>query len=196
MEKFSKMTGQSIPQEPTIEITKEEKEYLDMKYSILNLLDNFLSIRSYGNPRQELVGGNLQIDGKEMFAEALIDLVKGESKKENIKVLESMRAETGDWFVLDKKINELSSSLKSMTDKADSVRRTNIRNFLETYSENSSFEIMLEKYVGRLNDSKESYLRGVVANSMINKSNDSNRNQKLNLLAESLFKRSKQLIRL
>lgn len=193
MEKFSRITGQNIPQEPVKEITKEEKESLELKMGILALMDNFLSIRSYGTPRQELIEGNFKIDGREMFIEALIDLVKGESKKENIKVLESMRSETGDWYIIDKKIQELEEEIKFEKNGDTKIHKKNIRNFLKVYNDEKSFGLMLENYLGRIVDSDDAYRRGVVAKSMISSTNDLNTNKSLSNLSEGLFRRSKQL---
>lgn len=193
MQKFSNITGITIPQEPVIEMSKEEKEYREMKMGILNLIDNYLSIRSYGTPRQELVENNVKIDGKEMFAEALIDLIKGESKKENIKVLESLKSETGDWLVLENKIDQLSDEINFMSKSETKLRKKNIKLFLETYSDDQSFDLMLEKYLSRILNPKEAFERAKVSQSMIGKSNNYKLNQKLKKMSDGLYKRSKQL---
>lgn len=193
MQKFSNITGQTIPQEPIIEISKEEKEYKEMKMGILALMDNFLTIRSNGTPRQELVENNIKIDGKEMFAEALIDLIKGESKKENIKVLESLKSETGDWFVLENKIDQLQREIEFINKEETKLRKKNIKLFLETYSDDESFDMMLEKYLSRILNSKEAFEKANVAKSMIGKSNNIKLNQRLGIMTEGLYRRSNQL---
>lgn len=193
MQKFSNITGQNIPQEPIVEISKEEKEYKEMKMGILALMDNFLTIRSNGTPRQELVENNIKIDGKEMFAEALIDLIKGESKKENIKVLESLKSETKDWLVLENKIDQLHREIEFIKKEETKLRKKNIKLFLETYSDDESFDMMLEKYLSRILNSKEAFEKANVAKSMIGKSNNSKLNQRLGIMTEGLYRRSNQL---
>jgi hypothetical protein len=57
-----------------LEIEKDSKELeqLALKAGIVKLMDNFLSIQSLGNARQELMDSSCRITGKEMFAESFI----------------------------------------------------------------------------------------------------------------------------
>jgi hypothetical protein len=62
-------------------IKNEEVEEIEFKNMVMKLMDDILSIRSYGSARPEIMIPT-QIVGKEMFVEALSDLISKKSKKE------------------------------------------------------------------------------------------------------------------
>lgn len=161
MKKFSNIT------ESKSKVSKSDKND-QLKSAILKLMDNYLTIRSYGSARTELLNGALAISGKEMFAEALINLINDKSVRDQIKSLESLKSITKDWQSIDSKIDKLletlgeKRSLKMMSEHANKIK-----SLIKTYGENEDFEFILETQTLRLKDGKEAYLRHLVADKMI-----------------------------
>ena len=87
MKKFSTITGQKVTEEPKPKVSKEQQELLEFKSNVLYLMDNFLTVRSNGSARQELIQNSISISGKEMFVEALLDLITKKNINEGIKIL-------------------------------------------------------------------------------------------------------------
>ena len=104
MKKFSKISGSKVSEEPKVEIKVNEEDLFKTK--VLNLMDQLLSIRTYGPIDRYLRAGNIKISGKEMFLEALMDILKDKSKKDEVKLLESLKSNIRDWEYLDTKIDE------------------------------------------------------------------------------------------
>lgn len=113
MKQFSKISGYKIPQEEKVETTQINEEDL-FKTKVLNLLENLLSVQTYGPIDRYLRAGNIKISGKEHFVEALMDLLKEKSLKEETKVLESLKSEIRDWEILDTKIDENKAEIKNL----------------------------------------------------------------------------------
>jgi hypothetical protein len=158
MNKFSKISGQKINDMPKLIKSAEEMEVEQLKYGIMKLMDNCLTIRSYGNARKNILENTVKIAGKEMFIEALIDFMSDKSYKEQIELLESMKSDTKDWKSIDYKIsqiNEKINNVRNLTVNKNQVKK--IKTFLETYSEDDRFESLLENYVSKLEDGKMAY---------------------------------------
>jgi hypothetical protein len=109
MKKFSNITGQKVNQEPKIELKVDESEIF--KGRVLDLMDKLLTIRTYGPVDRYQRAGDIKIAGKELLAEALIDLLKQENLKEGTKLLEGLKSEIRDWQIIDEKIEEISSKV-------------------------------------------------------------------------------------
>jgi len=105
MKKFSNITGQKIGSEPKEEVQKLNEEQ-QLKNDIMQLMEQFLCIRSYGPVDRHQRAGLIQIAGKEIFLEALMNLFKISSIKEKTKLLESLRGDFKDWQLLDNKLNQ------------------------------------------------------------------------------------------
>ena len=194
MKKFSSITGQKVNEEPKVEITKQQEEMDMLKYGILKLMDNCLSIRSYGSARAELLNGSLAISGKEMFVEALLDLIDGKKSGEQVQTLESLKSESNDWRSIDKRIDEIvekSKRPKLLQEHLPQVKK--IKSFLETYSEDERFIDLLETYTLRVKDPNEANLRGLVANQMQNDGRYLNYSNKLSQISEKFLQRAKDL---
>ena len=194
MKKFSSITGQKVNEEPKVEVTKQQEEMDMLKYGILKLMDNCLSIRSYGSARAELLNGALAISGKEMFVEALLDLIDGKKSGEQVQTLESLKSESNDWRSIDKRIDEIvekSKRPKLLQEHLPQVKK--IKSFLETYSEDERFIDLLETYTLRVKDPNEANLRGLVANQMQNDGRYLNYSNKLSQISEKFLQRAKDL---
>jgi hypothetical protein len=194
MKKFSSITGQKVNEEPKVEVTKQQEEMDMLKYGILKLMDNCLSIRSYGSARAELLNGSLAISGKEMFVEALLDLMDGKKSDEQIQTLESLKSESNDWKSIDKRIDEIidySKRPKLLQEHLPQVKK--IKSFLETYSEDERFIDLLETYTLRVKDPSEANLRSLVASKMKNDGRYLNYSSKLSQISEKFLQRAKDL---
>ncbi len=195
MKKFSNITNQKVNEEPKIQTSKEEQEVLELKSHIKFLLDNLLSIRSNGSARQELLNNSISICGKELLIEALVDLLSQKTISESIKTLESLKVESKDWLMIDNKMNDLHKSFEdkdTLISNQSQVRK--IVTFLETYGQDSSFEVILENHVNRIKSSKEAYLRSLIASKMINDTNYSKYSKNhLSKISERFLIRSKNI---
>ena len=158
MNKFSKISGQKVNEMPKLIKSPEEMELEQIKFGLMKLLDNTLTIRSYGSTRKNILEDTVKIAGKEMFIEALIDFMSDKNYKEQIKLLESMKGDTKDWQAIDEKISDIHGQIqnvRNLTTNTNQVKK--IKMFLETYGEDERFESLLESYVSKLTDGKEAY---------------------------------------
>ena len=195
MKKFSSISGQKVNLEPKVQITKEENEVLALKAGIMKLMDNLLSIQTYGSTRRDIVQNNIKITGKEMFAEALIDFLSDKSLNDQIKALESLRYTNRDWQSIDNNISGLYSEINEKTALSKNINQiSKIKTFLETYGDDKMFDSILESYTKRVKSGKEAYLRSVIANKMANDVNyKSYSSEKLSIISDNFLKRAKEL---
>ena len=105
MKKFSNITGEKILQEPKVEIKINEEDVFKSK--VMRLMDDFLKVQMYGPITRYHVAGTMKVSGKELFLEALMDLLNDKSNKDITKVLESLKSEIKDWKAIDEKIEEV-----------------------------------------------------------------------------------------
>ena len=110
MRKFSKITNQNVGQEPKIDTTKIDETTL-FKVKVMNLMEQFLSIQTYGPVDRYLRAGSITIKGKELFTEALLSLLDEKTIKEKTKLLEGLKSELKDWETIDNKIDHLNSKI-------------------------------------------------------------------------------------
>lgn len=108
MKKFSNITNQTIGQEPKVDTTKIDETTV-FKVRVMNLMEQFLSIQTYGPVDRYLRSGSITIKGKELFAEALLSLLDEKTIKEQTKLLEGLKSELRDWETLDSKIDDINS---------------------------------------------------------------------------------------
>lgn len=107
MKKFSKITGQKVAEEPKIEVKITEADVFKSK--VMSLMDDFLRVQMYGPITRYHVAGTMKVAGKELFLEALMDLLDDKSNGEKIKLLESLKSKIRDWKVIDETIESLES---------------------------------------------------------------------------------------
>ena len=105
MKKFSKITGQKVNEEPKVEIKIDESELF--RNRLMNLMDQFLSVQTYGPIDRYQRAGLIKIAGKEHLVEALLNLLQEKSTKDQTKLLEGLKSEIKDWEVIDNKIQIL-----------------------------------------------------------------------------------------
>lgn len=193
MKKFSSISGEKVNEEPKVEVSKNELEFLALKASVIKLMDNYLSIRSHGSARAELLNNNCKISGKEMFAEALIDFLSDKTLQDQIKALESLKSENKDWKSIDNKVNNLYNKVNDISVLRENTNQVKkIKTFLETYGEDEKFEMMLDIYTKRIINGKEAYLRSLAANKMM-ENNTIYSKEKLSQISDKFLNRAKEL---
>ena len=145
MKKFSKITGQKVNEEPKVEIKIDEAETFKMR--VLNLMDQYLTVTTFGPVDRHLRAGNIKISGRELLAEALIDLLNSGKEEEQIKVLESLKNEIRDWQVIDEKIQSIKK------EKTLISNRNKFNSMLKKYDSESLIEFTKES-VNKIKDKK------------------------------------------
>lgn len=128
MKKFSNITGQKVTEEPKREINSINEVDV-LKFKILNLMNSILTIETYGPVDKHLA--QIKIKGKEMLAEAILDLLSEKSSKDQTKLLESLKNEVGDWKLIDSKIELVNR------EKALFKSRKRFNTLLENYTSQS-----------------------------------------------------------
>jgi len=153
MDKFSKVVGQKIGIEPKMRKSKEASRIEIFKAHVNSLLDDFITIRYYGSARRDILLDTSKITGKEQFIDALLDFLINFNLDEKIKLLESLKSESRDWKVIDKKISDLEDSISelNMLNKNDRIVNK-FKVLLDTYGKDDRFEIILEKMVSGVNN--------------------------------------------
>jgi hypothetical protein len=166
MQKFSNVVGQKVNLEPKIEISKETLEVESFKQSILELIEKTLIVRNEGSYKHAMIV--TQIDGKEMFVEALIDFLSEKENKKAITYLESLKESNTDWKSIDDKISQIkidSENLKFLNDNAEHVEQ--IKSFLEKYSASQDFNDILDSQLLKVTDYETAATRAKVATIML-----------------------------
>lgn len=173
----------------------EAKEELSLKLSILALIDKCLTIRSNGSAHRELLNNSITIDGKDMLANAIVNLISNESSKEQIKILESLKSQMKDWETIDNKIQVISDTKenksKFLLENLNILN--NIKKFINIYSKNENFNDILDIYSNRIEDKNQALLRYKTAMLMIEDNEYSNMKESLKLISEKFLQRSKEL---
>lgn len=108
MKKFSKVAGVTVNSEPNIENVSEKES--SVRNKIISLMDQFLTVRTYGPVDRYQRAGLIKIGGKEMLAEAIIDLITESNNKSQINLLQELRRDIGDWKLIDDKIDTISGN--------------------------------------------------------------------------------------
>jgi len=169
MEKFSKITNQKVNEVPNLVEDKEKLKLQAIKAGISKLMDNFLTIRSYGGARTEQLMSSVRISGKELFVEALIDFMNDKSIKDQIEALESVKSNSRDWESIDNKIKELNFKINEEKEFNTNFKQiSKIKTLLDTYGDDERFESILENLVNKSKTSQEAEILSFVSKKMIN----------------------------
>jgi len=147
MKKFSNITNQSVGQEPKIDTTKIDETTL-FKVKVMNLMEQFLSIQTYGPVDRYLRAGSITIKGKELFTEALLSLLDEKTIKEKTKLLEGLKSELKDWETIDNKIDDLNSKIIGDKFKTD----YKVSQLLEKYGDDEMLIQVIEVQSNRISD--------------------------------------------
>ncbi len=143
MKKFSNITGQQVSEKPKVVEQLDERKVLKVK--MMKLMEQLLSVQTYGPVDRYLRAGAITIKGQELLAEALMQLLDEGSIKEQTKLLESLKAEVKDWQAIDTKIEELNNN------KTNYKVNNKVNILLEKYDSETLVEVLKEK-VKSIND--------------------------------------------
>lgn len=145
MKKFSKITNQKINQEPKVDKKIDEAE--EFKFKMIDLMGKFLKVQAYGPIDNRYLAGKLKIEGKEVLAEALLDLFSDSSNEKQKAILESLKSDIKDWSAIDSKIDSMSKDDISFTNKMKFQR------MLERYDDESII-LFTKKNIEKITDKK------------------------------------------
>lgn len=194
MKKFSNISGEKVSVEPKVE-NKDLMPIEILKERLLTLMDELLTVRSYGSARAELLNNSLSISGKEDLANAILDLVGDQNLRVKIDAMESLRNNSRDQLILDKKINEYSQKIenKKVLSKNSSTVSKIVR-FVDNNSSNWDFDLISERFVERVQDYKSALNSAEIVKRILS---DDEYNyldkEKLALLGEYYTQRAKNL---
>ena len=160
MKKFSNITGQSVANEPKVEVKIDEASIFKSK--VINLLDQFLSLRHHGPIDRYFQQGTVSIQGKELVAEALLSFIDENTIKEQTKLLESLKSNLRDWETIDNKINEINSN------KRDYKVDYKVNNLIKKYGKDEDLliNVICEKLSNSKSDLVKSYIKSLNASSL------------------------------
>jgi hypothetical protein len=147
IKKFSNITGQKVGEEPKVEIKQLNEEEL-FKSKLMGLMDQILSIRTYGPVDRYQRAGLIKVAGKEMLVEAILDLLSEKSVKDQTKVLEGLKSELRDWEVIDAKIESLNKEKTLLSN------RNKFKSLLESYTDNDLLLKVVENDVDKIKKEK------------------------------------------
>ena len=192
MKKFSNISNVKVSEKPKLEVKQLNEEEM-FKAKVMNLMEQLLSIRTYGPIDRYLRAGNIKVVGKEMFLEALMDLLKDKSSKEEKRILESLKKSVSDWKAIDSKIDEIDQKISENKEK-DKItsHRKKIQSLYHRYGEDEEMFInMVQESCNKIKNSKIAYLRGLAAEYMANESKYSK--EVFDKISELFKEKSKQL---
>jgi NAD-specific glutamate dehydrogenase len=168
MKKFSNITGTKVSQEPKVETKINEEDIF--KGKVNSLLDDFLTIRTYGPIQRYFNASTIKISGKELFLEALMDLLKDKDLTQETKILESLKSSVKDWEAIDSKIEEANKKIEEIKSKDKMVpHRNKLNSLFNSYgTDEEMLMTMVEESCKKIKDSNKAYLRSLTAEYMSN----------------------------
>lgn len=165
MKKFSKITGQKVAEEPKVEIKITEADVFKSK--VMSLMDDLLRVQMYGPITRYHVAGTMKVTGKELFLEALMDLLDAKSNGEKIKLLESLKSKITDWQIIDETINTLSLEPSDLY-----KQRSVIKSLYNKYKSDTNLLMeQTEISANRIKNSESVFLKYKACESLLDDSN-------------------------
>jgi hypothetical protein len=161
MKKFSNITGEKVTEQKPVEVKVTDSDVI--KYGIMRLMDNYLNVQFYGPITRYRVAGTAKVVGKEIFVEALLDMLEEFSTKEKVKLLESMKNESNDWELLDNKISELQLQLESIKDSKLVTHKEKIKSLCKRYKNKEELLEQVDKSISKIKTKKTLELRATAA---------------------------------
>jgi hypothetical protein len=167
MKKFSKITGQKVGEEPKKELKQFNEEDI-FKAKVMNLMEDFLTIQTYGPVDRYLRAGNIKISGKETFLEALMSLMSDTSLKSQAKILESLKGEIRDWDAIDTKIQSVNEEIaKTSTKNKTLSHRNKLVSLFEKYGQDEDLLMQIvESDSKKIKNAESAKLRATTAEYM------------------------------
>ena len=169
MKKFSNISNVKVSEEPKVEVKQLNEEEM-FKAKVMNLMEQLLSIRTYCPVDRYLRAGNIKVAGKEMFLEALMDLLKDKSSKEEKRILESLKSTLSDWEAIDSKIDEVNQKIAEGQEKDKMIpHRNKLKSLYNNYGQDEEmFMNMVQEACNKITNAESAYLRGLTAEYMAN----------------------------
>jgi hypothetical protein len=169
MKKFSNISNVKVSEEPKVEVKQLNEEEM-FKVKIMNLMEQLLSVRTYGPVDRYLRAGNIKVVGKEMFLEALMDLLKDKSSKDEKQILEALKGSVSDWEAIDSKISEVEQKIAENQEKDKMIpHRNKLQSLYNNYGQDEEmFMNMVQESCNKITDGDKAYLRGLTAEYMAN----------------------------
>jgi hypothetical protein len=169
MKKFSNISGTKVSEEPKVEVKQLNEEEM-FKAKVMNLMEQLLSVRTYGPVDRYLRAGNIKVAGKEMFLEALMDLLKDKSSKDEKQILESLKSSVSDWVAIDSKISEVEKKIAEGQEKDKMIpHRNKLQSLYNNYGQDEEmFMNMVQESCNKITNAESAYLRGLTAEYMAN----------------------------
>jgi hypothetical protein len=169
MKKFSNISNVKVSEEPKIEVKQLNEEEM-FKTKVMNLMEQLLSIRTYGPVDRYLRAGNIKVVGKEMFLEALMDLLKDKSSKDEKQILEALKGSVSDWEAIDSKIEEVNQKIAEGQEKDKMIpHRNKLQSLYNNYGQDEEmFMNMVQESCNKITKAESAYLRGLTAEYMSN----------------------------
>lgn len=167
MKKFSNITGHKVGEEPKKELKQFNEEDI-FKAKVMNLMEDFLKIQTYGPVDRYLRAGNIKIGGKETFLEALMSLMSDNSLKGQAKLLESLKGDIRDWDVIDAKIDGVNEEMAKASKKSETLsHRSKLSSLYEKYGQDEDLMIQIAESDSKKVSSIDSLnLRAIAAEHM------------------------------
>ena len=166
MKKFSKITNQKVGDEPVIKNNVTEEDAFKIK--VIGLMEQLLSIRTYGPIDRYLRQGSIVISGKELFLEALLDLMGDKSLKDQVKLLESLKSNMNDWESIDKKIDDVNVRIDESINRSKMLNhRQKLVNLYKLYKDDPDLFIkQVEDSASKIKNGTTAFWRGTTAEQM------------------------------
>lgn len=185
MKKFSGITNETLGESKE----NEENELETLKSNIFFLIDGLLTVELCGPIRQ--YSPQAKISGKDVFVNALLELISSKSGKDQIEILESLKSESKDWASIDYKIDKISNQIESSKILSESLNeRKKIEKIIKIYGKSDDFEEIVEKTSLKIKDNKTSQSIGITALRMSNNPLYNKYVEKLKLISEKFLLRS------
>ena len=168
MKKFSNISNYKVGEEPKIESKKLNEDEL-FKAKIMNLMDQLLTVRTYGPVDRYLRAGNIKVVGKELFLEALLDLFSDKTLKQQAKLLEGLKSDINDWETIDSKIDEVNTKMIESVEKSKlNTHRNKLDHLYNTYNDEEIIIKMVESSCNKIKNAEVAHLRSITSGYMAN----------------------------
>lgn len=160
MKKFSNISKTKSPKEE--ENLDTTNPVSNIRYSIHQLIEEFLSIQIYG-PIDPILMGTIKIEGQEEFIDAMVDFMKTKEVKDIVKVLENAK-----YVGIDTCLNKLTNINESLTpsEKAKHIKR--IKDIIKRADGNYSKMVEdVTTQAERITNGEKAFYRGITAENLI-----------------------------
>lgn len=192
MKKFSKISGEKVSEPKPVEKKAKDLTIDTLKGGVMQLMDNYLSVQMYGPITRYHVAGTMKVAGKELFLEALMDMLEEVTNKSKVKMLEGMKIESNDWQFIDNKIDELNLTTERVSNSKLVNHKEKIKSIYNRYKPNKEDILaQFDRLIGHITSGENAYLRGIAAETLISDPKFSTNIMKE--IADKYFFKAKQL---